>query len=69
MRWIGTGFYLVGMTLSAFGYYPWYLPFNLAGGCIWAYCALHLYKDNALFLPEAYAAAICLAGILLYARA
>ena len=66
MRWLGTGFYLIGMTLSAFGYYPWYLPFNLAGGGIWAYCALRLYKDKALFLPEAYAAAICFAGILSY---
>lgn len=65
MRWTGTVLYLIGMVLTAFNIYPANLVFGALGGAFW--CAVGVRsRDVPLWVVEAAAAAIYLAGILRY---
>jgi len=65
MRWTGTFFYLVSMALTAFNIYPLNLFFGAVGGLLWCGVGLRI-KDVPLWLVEAAAALIYLAGIVAY---
>jgi len=65
MRWTGTAFYLVSMMLTAFNIYPLNLFFGAVGGLLWCMVGLRI-KDVPLWLVEAAAALIYLAGIVAY---
>lgn len=65
MRWTGTVFYLIGMVLAAFNKYPENLFFGAVGGILWCAVGLRI-RDVPLWLVEAAAALIYLAGIVAY---
>ena len=65
MRWTGTALYLIGMILTAFNIYPANLFFGALGGFFWCMVGLRI-KDSPLWVLEAAAAVVYLAGIVMY---
>ena len=64
-RWLGTGFYLIGMVLTAFNIYPLNLIFGALGGAFWCLVGIKS-KDMALIVVEAAAAGIYLFGLIVW---
>lgn len=64
-RWLGTGFYLIGMVLTSINIYPLNLVFGALGGIFWCLVGLRL-KDSALIVVEAASAGIYLFGLVIW---
>jgi hypothetical protein len=62
-RWSGTGFYMVGMLLTALNVFPLNLIFGALGGLLWCLQGVK-WKDRALIIVEAASAIIYLAGLI-----
>ena len=67
LKWAGTVLCLVGIALTAFNYFPANVWFSLVGSFLWTVAA-YLQRDVPLFLVEAIAVLMYIAGIavLLY---
>jgi hypothetical protein len=62
-KWIGTALCLIGICLTSFNIYPYNVWFSLIGSLLWT-AAGFIQRDIPLFLVEAVAVAMYLAGVV-----
>lgn len=63
IKWLGTILCLVGICLTSFNYYPMNVVFSLFGSALWTLAGF-LQRDVPLFLVEAVAVVIYIAGVI-----
>lgn len=63
IKWLGTILCLVGICLTSFNVYPLNVFFSLVGSALWTLAGF-LQRDVPLFLVEAVAVGIYLAGVI-----
>ena len=65
IKWSGTAFYITGMLLTSFNFYPINLVFGGLGGAMWCITGI-VWKDRALTIVEAASAIIYFSGLIGY---
>jgi hypothetical protein len=65
IKWLGTTLCLIGIALTSFNIYPANVFFSLVGSALWTLAGF-LQKDPPLFLVEAVAVAIYVAGAVAF---
>jgi hypothetical protein len=63
MKWTGTILCLIGIGLTSLNIFPLNLWFGLIGSGLWAWSGVQQ-KDSALFVVEAVAVGMYLAGLI-----
>ena len=63
VKWLGTLLCLTGICLTSFNVYPINIILSLIGSALWT-CAGWAQKDTPLFLVEAVAVVMYLAGVI-----
>lgn len=63
IKWLGTLLCLAGICLTSFNIYPANVFFSLVGSALWTLAGF-LQRDPPLFLVEAVAVAIYIAGVV-----
>jgi hypothetical protein len=63
IKWTGTILCLLGIALTSLNIYPLNLWFGFVGSALWAYSGLR-HKDMALFVVEAVAVGMYMAGLI-----
>jgi hypothetical protein len=67
IKWLGTILCLAGIGLTSFNIYPANVVLSLIGSTLWTVAAI-IQRDKPLFLVEAVAVVIYLAGLITYMR-
>jgi hypothetical protein len=62
-KWLGTILCLIGICLTSFNIYPYNVWFSLVGSFLWTVAGF-MQRDIPLFLVEAVAVAMYLAGVV-----
>jgi hypothetical protein len=63
IKWLGTVLCLVGIFLTSFNIYPYNVWFSLVGSLLWTLAGF-IQRDIALFIVEAVAVAMYIAGVV-----
>ena len=63
IKWLGTVLCLTGIALTSFNIYPANVFLSLVGSALWTLAGF-LQRDPPLFLVEAVAVAIYIAGVI-----
>ena len=67
IKWIGTILCLCGILLTSFNIYPLNIVLSIIGSTLWTAAGI-IQRDIPLFLVEAVAVALYLAGLINYTR-
>jgi len=67
IKWSGTILCLCGIFLTSFNIYPLNVVLSLIGSTLWTVAAI-IQRDKPLFLVEAVAVALYIAGLITYMR-
>jgi hypothetical protein len=63
IKWLGTILCLIGIALTSFNIYPINIVFGLIGSALWTWAGW-AQKDMPLFLVEAVAVVMYMAGVI-----
>ena len=63
IKWLGTTLCLIGIALTSFNVYPINIVLSLIGSALWTYAGW-AQKDMPLFLVEAVAVVMYMAGVI-----
>jgi hypothetical protein len=67
IKWLGTILCLCGIFLTSFNIYPLNVVLSLIGSTLWTVAAI-IQRDKPLFLVEAVAVVLYIAGLITYMR-